>query len=115
LPTQNADLRWYLSADEDELFAKLGSHLLGDGLGVGPGDEEEAQRFGKAWFDARLEDLRSLVCEQAVVKQLSGDLSGDLVDVAALVLPLVGNQQLLALTLAGIIVRRGIASFCKVG
>lgn len=115
LINENTDVMWFLQADEDELFAKLGRQLLGDGLGVGPDDEDESQRFGKAWFDSRVTEFRTVVCAHPFVKELSGDLTGDLVDIAALVLPFVGNHQLLALTVSGIIVRRGVTAFCQLG
>lgn len=110
----DTDIKWILQADEDELFGHLGRQLLGGGLGVGPEDDYESQRFGKEWFDARLTQFRTVICAQPFIRDLSGDLTGDIVDIAALILPLAGNQQLLALTVAGIVVRRGVIAFCQV-
>lgn len=98
--------------NERQLFAVLGSELLGEGLGAGAQDDDEFRRFGQQWFEDRIEQFREAVCGTRIAKELSGDFPGDVVDVAALTLPLTGNNQLLALTIAAIIIRRGVATLC---
>ena len=57
-----------------------------------------------------------MVCAQRFAKGvLSGDSTGILVDMATVVLPLVDNQKPFALTVSGIIMRRGLTAFCQPG
>ncbi|GAB7069158.1 hypothetical protein H7J06_26005 [Mycobacterium hodleri] len=98
--------------NERELYATLGAELLGETLGAGAQDDDEYRRFGQQWFEDRIDQWRQAICGTVIAKELSGEFPGDLVDVAALTLPLTGNNQLLALTIAAIILRRGVATLC---
>lgn len=98
--------------NERELFAALGSELLGEGLGAGAQDDEEYRRFGQQWFEDRIDQIRQAICGTRVANELSGDFPGDVVDIAALALPFTGNNQLLALTIAAIVLRRSVATLC---
>ncbi|MGV9676419.1 hypothetical protein ACWDSJ_14155 [Nocardia sp. NPDC003482] len=95
---------------EEELLAALGSYLLGDGFGAGPQDEDGNRRFGRQWFDERIDSFREAVCGSRIASQLTGDFTADVAAVASL-LPF-GSDKLLALTVAAIIVRRGVTQFC---
>ncbi len=97
---------------ERALFAALGAEVLGQSLGAGAQDNDEYRRFGQQWFEDRVDQIRQAVCGTRVAKELSGDFPGDVIDVAALTLPLAGSNQLLALTIAAIVLRRGVATFC---
>jgi len=99
-------------SSERELFAALGAELLGKSLGAGGQDNDEYRRFGEQWFADRIDQVRQVICGTRVAKELSGDFSGDVVDIAALTLPMTGNNQLLALTIAAIVLRRGLSNFC---
>jgi hypothetical protein len=113
---EDPDVVWFLEAAEDELFLRLGGQLLGDSLGMRPDDTIENQRFGRAWFDAHATEFRAVVCAHPFAKgALSGDPTGILVDIMTVVLPLVDNQKLLALTVSGIIMRQGLTAFCQLG
>lgn len=101
------------SKNERELFATLGAELLGAGLGAGAQDSDDYRRFGQQWFDDRIDKLRDVLCGTRIAKELSGDFPGDVVDIAALTLPLTGNNHLLAITVAAIVLRRGMATFCE--
>ncbi|AYF76829.1 hypothetical protein D7D52_26830 [Nocardia yunnanensis] len=98
---------------EEELFAALGSYLLGEGFGAGPQDDDGNRRFGRQWFEDRLDSFREAVCGSRIAAQLTGDFTTDVTAVASL-LPL-GSDKLLALTVAAIIVRRGVTRFCGAG
>lgn len=39
----------YLGKTDDELYAVLGYELLGDGLGIGTGDDDRYRKFGYTW------------------------------------------------------------------
>lgn len=95
-----------------ELYSILGGQLLGSGLGAGARDDDDFRRFGQRWIEDRADAIKSAICGTRVARELSGDFPGDVVDVAALTLPLTGNNQLLALTVAAIVLRRGIATLC---
>jgi hypothetical protein len=113
---EDPDVVWFLEAGEDELFARLGQQLVSDSLGMRPDDTDENQLFGRAWFDTYAMQFRAVVCAQPFAKGvLSGDLTGILVDIANVVLPLVDNQKLLALPVSGIIMRQGLTAFCQSG
>jgi hypothetical protein len=100
------------NTDLDTLYTQLGQLLLGSGLGMGEQDPEETNRFGRKWIDARLNDLRSQLCDKPLVKELGNNLTGDIVEVAAIIASSLNNNQLLALTVSGILVRRGIEKIC---
>lgn len=100
------------AATVGELYARLGAALLGESYGAAPEDDEEHRRFGRRWFDDRIDAIREMICGHAVTKELSGDFPNDILALAVLVLPLAGNNQALALTVAAIVVRRGVAQLC---
>lgn len=95
-----------------DLFAVLGSQLLGEGLGAGANDDDEYRRFGHRWFDDHVDAIRNAVCGTKIARELSGDFPADVTAVAALTLPTSGNNHLLALTVAAIVIRRGVATIC---
>jgi hypothetical protein len=97
---------------DPDLFAVLGAQLLGEGLGAGAHDDDEYRRFGQRWFDDQVDDIRKAVCGSKIARELSGDFPADVTAVAALTLPASGNNHLLALTVAAIVIRRGVATFC---
>jgi hypothetical protein len=95
-----------------DLLAVLGAQLLGEGLGAGVHDDDEYRRFGQRWFDDHVDAIAKAVCGTQIVRELGGDFSGDVVDLAAVTLPAVGNNHMLAITVAAIVMRRGVAMFC---
>ncbi len=102
---------WYLDATEDQLFTRLGSILLGEGLGAGSIDPGSRRRFGHEWFDANLKKLQNKVCGSKLMTDVIQNTPGDLATVTTAILPLV-NDQLLSIAVAAIILRTGIATFC---
>ncbi|UGT63183.1 hypothetical protein [Nocardia asteroides] len=98
-------------SDDEELYAALGAQLLGQGLGAGVVDDDQHRRFGMRWFEERIDRFREAVCDTQIVAGLTGDFTADVTAVAS-ALPL-GDDRILALTIAAIILRRGLTEFCR--
>lgn len=98
-------------SDDEELYAALGAQLLGQGLGAGAMDDDQNRRFGMRWFDERIDQFRDAVCDTKIVAGLTGDFTADATALAS-ALPL-GDDKILALTIAAIILRRGLTEFCR--
>ncbi|WP_043661500.1 hypothetical protein [Nocardia thailandica] len=98
-------------SDDDELYALLGAELLGVGFGAGAMDDDQNRRFGMQWFEDRIESFRDTVCATEVMAALTGEFNTDAAAIAG-VLPIQDNK-ILALTVAAIILRRGLAAFCR--
>ncbi|MEV6360548.1 hypothetical protein [Nocardia asteroides] len=99
-------------ADLDDLYALLGNEVLGEGWGASAEDDEERRRFGSRWFEDRVDAFREKICGGKVAAELTGDLSSDIVTIASLELPFANDNQKLAVIIAAIIARRGLAAFC---
>lgn len=101
-----------LAASDDELFQLLGTELSGtQALPLSPAELIER---GRRWFSAQEDMLRATVCINPRVKALTLEnrddlaLAAALADVlASLVLPVT------PVTLAALIVRRGLKTFCE--
>ncbi|MGW5924202.1 hypothetical protein ACWFPY_34860 [Nocardia fluminea] len=98
-------------SDEDELYALLGAELLGRGFGAGAIDDDQNRRFGMQWFEDRVDGFRGAVCTTKVTAALTGEFNTDAAALAG-VLPIQDNK-ILALTVAAIILRRGLTAFCR--
>ncbi|MBV7706845.1 hypothetical protein NOVA_29075 [Nocardia nova] len=98
--------------DLDELYALLGSEIVGDGWGAGAEDDEEHRRFGIRWFEDHLDDIRGRVCGSIIATELKGDLATDITTIASAELPFASDNQKLAVLIAAIILRRGLTAFC---
>lgn len=103
----------YLDVPLENLYVELGNMLLGEGYGAGLEDRDEHGRFGKDWFNSKVRSFQKNVCSHPLAREFSQDLPGDLVDISAMLLPLVGDDLNMAYVVGAIILRRGIANFCR--
>jgi len=103
---------WYVTANEDALFARLGEILLGDGRAAGGMDPGTWRRFGRDWFDVNIEKLQGWICSNDVVRASTEEMPEDVAAIAVLLTPMLQNQHL-AWVAAAIIARRGLRLFCS--
>ncbi|WP_423125797.1 hypothetical protein [Kocuria palustris] len=104
---------YYLEVPLEDLYVELGNMLLGEGYGAGLEDRDEHGRFGKEWFNGKLRLFQKNVCSHPIARELSEDLPGDLVTISAILLPYVGDDLNVSYAVGAIILRRGIANFCR--
>jgi hypothetical protein len=71
-----SDLR-YLEMSEDELLLAIGTHLAAPGFGAKPPSDVEKRNIASRWFEARLSQLRKIICENQQVKAQFGPGTGD--------------------------------------
>lgn len=98
---------------ERELFGALGDSLLGDGLGAGASDPGSRTRFAKDWFADRTTRFQDAYCRTRFAREAGEDGAADTTEVAALFLPIVNQNQITAMVVAAIVVRRGTRRFCR--
>ncbi|MGX1564877.1 hypothetical protein [Streptomyces sp. NPDC055506] len=106
----------YWDKSDDELYALLGSELLGDGLGLSPEDEEEKRRFGKQWFTNKHRELQRRICPHEQVRALSGSSGSDRLLDAYAILELVKQftgDPTTAAVIAVLVARIGLGAFCR--
>ncbi|SDT39434.1 hypothetical protein [Actinoplanes derwentensis] len=106
----------YADLDEETLYAELGRHLLGDGLGISPDDGDSASDYGRRWFADRYHRLQQTVCLQPRARALLGTTGSDrIVDAAAIfeLLPEAAEDPMKAALLAVLIARVGLGTFCS--
>lgn len=98
---------------ERELFGVLGASLLGDGLGAGAADSSTRSRYGKEWFTDRTTRFQEVFCGTRFARELRDDGAADVTEMAAIFLPVVNQNQVTAMVVAAIVVRRGTKRFCR--
>lgn len=112
--TQIPDVTEYLDYDEDELFEELGAQLLGGGIGAAPRDPDQNGRYGRRWFESRLDQIREQVCGNQGVEVIRTDQMRDpLLQVATVsdcVASLSGKPA--AAVLATLILKVGLNTLC---
>ncbi|NEA37448.1 hypothetical protein [Streptomyces sp. SID13031] len=105
----------FWDSSDDELFARLGAGLLGEGLGISPDEQESHRRFGMTWFANKRRDLQQIVCHAEVMQGLLGTSRSDRIIDAAAVYELLqenGHDPVNAAVLAVLIARVGLGAFC---
>lgn len=107
------DLAWITLQPEGQLFDTIGGILLGGGQGFGSRDDGQNGMFARDWFESRIEGLRSVLCSHDVFQSLGGDLTNDILTVLPLLVSQLEGDALLAAIVAGIVLRRGLADFCR--
>lgn len=108
------DLTFIVNGSEEQLFAAAGRALLDGGAGFGSRDDGHNARFGRDWVEAKLEQLRPIVCSPGVVDEVGGDLTNDILTLLPMLAIHLGGDALLTAIVAGILLRRGITAFCAV-
>ena len=110
----DADLATLAALDDDELYARLGGELLGDGLSFGPEDFARYRDFAVRWVREHVADLRARVCGRVPARDPESKGGTDaLMDMAAVADCLVSLLGKPAATVAGVIlVRRGLDTLC---
>ncbi|MGW0537408.1 hypothetical protein [Streptomyces sp. NPDC003032] len=106
----------YLNKTEDELYALLGTSLLGDTLGAGPSDPDLPRRFGQEWFHGQLDDLRNRICGHERLKAAVGTSHSDrVIDSYALceILGDFGGDPTKAALVAVLVARIGVGALCS--
>lgn len=116
--TDRADVARLLGLGEAELYATLGTQLLGHGQGFGLEDFTRAQRFAEDWMRDHAEELQKTVCKARSVKKLMDEEGvGRTASVLALseVLLSARRPDAVATIVAVIIVRIGLRRYCSGG
>ena len=106
----------YLSKSDRELFQQLGAVLLGQGPGFGPTDGTRFGKFGKKWFNDKLEVYRGKLCGHPAVQALiESPESNRAIQVSALVdiLSSIENESSHTLLVAVLITKLGLDSLCR--
>jgi hypothetical protein len=104
-----------LSLTDDELYERLSDAILGPGLAVGPSDQEQRRRFGRQWFSNRIHEIKQLVCEKELTREIRRAAHNDqLVAAATIADALIGYfGKPVSIVVAILIVRLGIDGFCQ--
>ncbi|MGK5638647.1 hypothetical protein ACSNOK_10105 [Streptomyces sp. URMC 126] len=106
----------YLDKTDDEIYALLGTSLLGGTLGVGPSDPDFPRRFGREWFHGKLDDLRSRICGHERLKAAVGTSHSDRVIDAYALYEILGDfagDPAKAALVAVLVARIGVGSLCS--
>ena len=100
--------------DDDELYAELGSRILGEGASFGPEDLGRYRRFATKWLDQHLAEIKEAVCGHPAVEFLqSGESSNGLLEAATVADCLAAVYGRPTATVAAVIlVRRGLNTLC---
>jgi hypothetical protein len=104
-----------LAKSEAELYAELGTLLLGHGQGFGLEDLARARRFAEDWMRDHADELQKKVCKAKSVKKLIEEEGvGQTASVLALTEILISPRRpdAIATIVAVIIVRRGLRKYC---
>ena len=109
------DFDWYIGQDADDLLDRLADLVLGEGLGVGPEDEEARRKYIADWMLKRLRPLRASICDDERTKALlaSGKREA-LLELTTVVDAIVnlGLDRPIATTIVAILLTRGIQMLC---
>lgn len=111
-----SDVPRLLGLSDAELYAELGTQLLGHGQGFGLEDFARAQRFAEEWMRDRADELQKTVCKARSVKKLMQEEGvGQTASVLALTEVLVSAKrpEAVATIVAVIIVRVGVRRYCS--
>ncbi|CAM5551631.1 hypothetical protein [Streptomyces avidinii] len=106
----------FLQKTDSELYALLGSSLLGETIGAAPSDPDRPRRFGREWFNGQLGALRTRICGHERLKGVAGTSVSDRAIDAHLLFEILGdfggnpaNTALIAVLAA----RIGVGTLCS--
>ncbi|MEV0284758.1 hypothetical protein AB0H36_11640 [Kribbella sp. NPDC050820] len=105
----------YLNKTDDELYIVLGYELLGDGLGIGTGDDDKYRKFGLTWFNNKRRQLQQKLCLHPRLRGLAITSSGDAAAEAAALFEILqdlGESTPNAAVIAVLVSRLGLGAFC---
>lgn len=68
---------------DDELFAMLGTEILGEGLGAGPAAARRLASAGRDWYYQNIANLRQVVCSDDNLSRIGTDEERVLVAIGA--------------------------------
>jgi hypothetical protein len=114
--TDDEQLKHLIEADEARLFEHIGAHAIRGSVGARPATPRELEKEGRAWLKRHTAELRNRVCSSLVVKTyLGSDRAQDRVLLVAAVADLVSSlvTGIAAISVAVLIVREGLATWCK--
>ena len=104
-----------LNLSDDELYEELSNAILGVGHGIGPRDRDGRRKFGRQWFNGRLDEFKQSICTRDSVKELQGLSPGDQVLAMAAVADALMHTigQPAAVVVGILIMRLGLDTFCQ--
>lgn len=114
--THHEELKHLIEADEARLFEHIGAHAIRGSVGARPATPRKLEKEGRAWLKRHTVELRNRVCGSVVVKAyLDSDSAQDRVLLVAAVADLVSSlvTGVAAISVAILIVREGLATWCK--
>jgi hypothetical protein len=105
----------YWDKSDEELYTLLGAALLGEGVGLGPDDEESERQFGKQWFANKHRELQRQICHHERAQALIGTSGSDRLIDAYTIQELLGDfagDPTTAALIAVLVTRVGLGAFC---
>lgn len=109
---EETQIKQLMAKDSAELYAELGRSILG--RPAFPVPIKELIRAGKAWLKLRREEIKQIVCSDEVHQVVNGKEHKSELELAVLIANMIAVKltAIPAGTLAVILVREGLTSFC---